>query len=169
MITIGLPGASRARDIVRQFNKHLLNPAMLTLAGRRFWYAAAIHHIGRRSGTRYITPVVADEIDGGYLVPLPYGTAVDWLHNVQAAGHATLDVHGRTVTVTDPEVLTAVDALPLMPATRARLWQLLRMEHFLRLRLQTQTPHRTPPPSGGEPGERPRDERPVATPLQPSP
>ena len=35
---------------VRQFNKHVLNPVMRLAAGRRHWYAAALHHVGRRSG-----------------------------------------------------------------------------------------------------------------------
>ena len=48
------------RDTVRTFNKYLLNPAMLHLAGRRHWYAAVIRHTGRKSGKSYATPVVAD-------------------------------------------------------------------------------------------------------------
>jgi hypothetical protein len=38
------------RDAVRVFNKHVLNPAMMQLAGRKYWYAAVIRHTGRRSG-----------------------------------------------------------------------------------------------------------------------
>ena len=45
-------------DTVRVFNKHLLNPAMLLVAGRKHWYAGVIEHTGRRSGKNYATPVV---------------------------------------------------------------------------------------------------------------
>ena len=69
------------RDAVRTFNKHVLNPAMLLLAGREHWYAAALQHTGRRSGKTYTTPVVADRVVDGVIVPLPYGTGVDWLRN----------------------------------------------------------------------------------------
>jgi hypothetical protein len=43
-------GGAQAWDAVRQVNKRVANPVMLRLAGRRYWYAAAIHHRGRRSG-----------------------------------------------------------------------------------------------------------------------
>lgn len=35
------------RDAVRSFNKHVLNPAMLHLAGRKHSYASVIRHRGR--------------------------------------------------------------------------------------------------------------------------
>ena len=89
------------KNAVRVFNKHVLNPAMLTLAGRKHWYAAVIRHTGRRSGKSYATPVVADRVADGFILPLPYGTGVDWLRNVLAAGSATIVTsapsRGRTV------------------------------------------------------------------------
>ena len=85
-----------ARDRVKQFNKHLLNPVMLLLAGRKHWYASAIEHVGRKSGHAYTTPVVAGRVPGGFVMPLPYGTEVDWLRNVLAAGTATLRSGGVT-------------------------------------------------------------------------
>ncbi|HUH69305.1 MAG TPA: nitroreductase, partial [Mycobacterium sp.] len=57
---------------------------MLRLAGRKHWYASAIRHAGRRSGKQYATPVVADRVADGFVIPLPYGTRVDWLQNVLA-------------------------------------------------------------------------------------
>ncbi len=59
----------RVRDAVRSFNRHVLNPVMLLMAGRRRWYAAAIVHRGRRSGRRYTTPVVAEKVGDGIIVP----------------------------------------------------------------------------------------------------
>jgi hypothetical protein len=46
-------------DVVRVFDKRVLNPAMMMLAGRRRWYASVLRHKGRRSGKEYATPVVA--------------------------------------------------------------------------------------------------------------
>jgi hypothetical protein len=37
-------------DTVRVFNKRVLNPVMLLVAGRKYWYAGVIEHTGRRSG-----------------------------------------------------------------------------------------------------------------------
>ncbi|HEX9177712.1 MAG TPA: hypothetical protein VF874_17100, partial [Mycobacterium sp.] len=45
-------------DAVRQFNKAVLNPAMLRMAGSKHWYASVVHHLGRMSGKPYSTPVV---------------------------------------------------------------------------------------------------------------
>lgn len=63
--------APRRRHFVRTFNKHILNPMMPAVAGRRHWYAAALHHTGRRSGRHYTTPVVAQPVPDGFVIPLP--------------------------------------------------------------------------------------------------
>ena len=53
------------RTLIRTSNKYLLNPLMLRLAGRRFWYASVIRHTGRRSdsaGQRSSGKIVAGTI-----------------------------------------------------------------------------------------------------------
>jgi len=100
----------RVRDSVRNFNKHVLNPAMRPLAGRRHWYASQLEHTGRKSGHHYCTPVVAVKVADGMVVPLPYGTDVDWLRNVLAAGDATITSNGRTYHVVKPKVVDAATA-----------------------------------------------------------
>ncbi len=122
-----------SKDAVRAFNKHILNPVMMLMAGRRYWYAAVIHHTGRRSGRAYATPVVADRVEGGFIIPLPYGTGVDWLRNVQAEGAATLQVKGERYEVVKPEIIDAAAAFPRVPANHARTWQRMRIEHYLEL------------------------------------
>lgn len=84
-------------DAVRIFNKHVLNPLMLNLAGRKHWYASVIRHTGRRSAKIYATPVVADRVPDGFILPLPYGTDVDWLRNLLASGEAALTAVGAGV------------------------------------------------------------------------
>ncbi len=108
----------RVRDSVRSFNKNVLNPAMMALAGRRYWYAAVIAHTGRNSGKPYCTPVVAVKVPDGIIVPLPYGSDVDWLRNVLAAGSATITDNGQTYDVVRPEVVDAASAEPQLPALR---------------------------------------------------
>jgi hypothetical protein len=46
-------------DAVRVFDKRVLNPAMMMVAGRRHWYASVLRHIGHRSGKEDAAPVVA--------------------------------------------------------------------------------------------------------------
>lgn len=90
---------------VRRFNRRYLNPVMLRMAGRRHWYAARLEHVGRTSGRRYATPVVARPLPGGFAVPLPYGVHVDWLRNVQAARGADLQVRGERFVLKAPRVV----------------------------------------------------------------
>ena len=77
-------------------------------------------------------PVVAVPVADDFIVPLPYGQAVDWLRNVQTAGTATLEHQGITYEVSDPQVLDAATALPLVPADIARTWRVFRIEHYVR-------------------------------------
>jgi len=121
------------RNAVRVFNKHVLNPAMLHIAGRKHFYASVIHHTGRNSGRRYSTPVVADRVVDGFLVPLPYGTGVDWLKNVQAQQHCTIEHHGQTVAVGDPVVVDAAVALAQLPPRRRQQLKHFGIAHFLHL------------------------------------
>ncbi|MGA8254611.1 MAG: nitroreductase family deazaflavin-dependent oxidoreductase [Mycobacterium sp.] len=90
----------------------MTNPAEMALAGHRYWYAAVIEHTGRKSGKRYRTPVVALRVGDGILVGLPYGSGVDWLRNVLAAGSATITDKGRSYSVVRPEVIDAAAAEP---------------------------------------------------------
>ncbi|GAA0250385.1 nitroreductase family deazaflavin-dependent oxidoreductase [Saccharothrix mutabilis subsp. mutabilis] len=133
-------GRRSARDRVRAFNRRFLNPLMLSLAGRRHWYAAAIRHVGRRTGREYATPVVAVRVDGRFVIPLPYGTGVDWLRNVQATGRATLDVKGEHYQVVAPRVVDAATALPLLAPARRRVWRLFKIEQYLMVAIEAQTP-----------------------------
>ena len=126
-------GSTTLVDVLRQGNKRVLNPLMLQLAGRRHWYAARVEHVGRRSGRPYATPVVAEPIEGGFAIPLPYGTEVDWLRNVLAAGEATVVLDGVRHEVTQPVVVPTETVLADVPpdwGTRTRIY---RIHHWLRV------------------------------------
>ncbi|WP_396902405.1 nitroreductase family deazaflavin-dependent oxidoreductase [Mycolicibacterium sp.] len=129
---------------IRIFNKYVLNPLMLQLAGRKHWYASVIHHTGRHTGKRYATPVVAERIADGFLVPLPYGTTVDWLRNLRAAGRATITVSGHTHEVDQPQVIEAATAAPLLSARRRRTYARFGVAHYLKVTLADQQSGHTP-------------------------
>ncbi|WIM92876.1 nitroreductase/quinone reductase family protein [Actinoplanes oblitus] len=118
-------------EAVRQFTKRVLNPVMRTMAGRRHWYAAALHHTGRNSGRAYTTPVVAEPVPGGFLIPMPYGSGVDWQRNLRAAGRATIDLHGRRSTLTGFQVIGPDQALPRVRPARRWVWRRLNVKDFL--------------------------------------
>ena len=64
-------GPSRLVRVVMTPLTKMLNPLVAALAGRRhFPMAAQIHHVGRRTGTPYVTSVGARVHDGIVLVPL---------------------------------------------------------------------------------------------------
>jgi len=128
------------RKAARRFNRRVLNPLMLLLAGRRHVDVAVLHHTGRRSGKAYRTPVVAEPIDGGFVVPLPYGADVDWLLNVRAAERATIELHSRTYVIGQPQVIDAAQALPMVSPSRQRAWGRLDTEHYLRVRTEGSRP-----------------------------
>jgi hypothetical protein len=114
---------------------HILNPAMLHLAGRKHFYAGVVRHTGRRSGKRYATPAVVDRVADGFILPLPYGTGVDWLRNVLVAGEATVTVDGRTYNVIEPEIIDAAAALPQLSERRRRAFARFGIDNFVKVRL----------------------------------
>lgn len=134
------PWKSPITDAVRGFNKRVLNPAMMHLAGRRYWYASIIGHTGRRTGRGYQTPVVTEPVADGFVVPLPYGTSVDWLLNVLAEGRATIRAHGRTYQVAEPVVIDAATAASLLSARRRRVFWRFGIDHFLVVKTVTEVP-----------------------------
>ena len=135
------PRGPRARDKIRLLNKRVLNPTMMTLAGRRHFYAAVLRHRGRRSGREYATPVVAVPVAGdAFVVPLPYGEEVDWLKNVLAAGRATMEARGETHEVAEPEVIDAAEAFPLLDERHRRTWRRFGIERFLRAKAVRRDP-----------------------------
>lgn len=125
---------SEVKDAVRTFNKFVLNPAMLLLAGRKWWYAGVIRHTGRRTGKNYATPVLVNSVaDDGFVIPLPYGTEVDWLRNVLAAGKATVTLGGESYEAREPEVIGAAAAAPLLSDRRRREFARFGIGHYLKL------------------------------------
>ncbi len=112
-----------------------LNPVMMRMAGRKHWYAGVIRHAGRRTGKKYATPVVADRVADGFIVPLPYGTGVDWLRNVLAAGRATIQVQGQTYEVVQPTIIDAEAAAPQLSAKRRRAFQRFRIDRYMQVKL----------------------------------
>jgi deazaflavin-dependent oxidoreductase (nitroreductase family) len=121
-------------DNVRVFNKHVLNPMMLRLAGRRYWYASVIEHTGRRSGKHYATPIATEHVPDGFVTPLPYGVGVDWVQNVLADGHATIRAHGQCYRVVQPEIISAEAAAKQLQAERPRIYDLFGVKNYLKMK-----------------------------------
>jgi deazaflavin-dependent oxidoreductase (nitroreductase family) len=67
---------------------------------------AVIHHVGRRSGRPYRTPVVALHAGAGFVVPMTYGRDVDWARNIVRAHGCDLERMGRRMTLRNPRIVT---------------------------------------------------------------
>jgi deazaflavin-dependent oxidoreductase (nitroreductase family) len=119
-------------DPARQVGKYLVNPLVLTFAGRLGPYAV-VRHVGRRSGRAYSTPVWAASLGDDFVVALIIGTEADWFRNVRATGHCTLQLRGISYAVTAPEVIDQAAALHAFPVPIRLVGRLLRMRQFLRL------------------------------------
>jgi deazaflavin-dependent oxidoreductase (nitroreductase family) len=120
-------------DRLARFNRRLFNPVVRTFAGRRGSPVAVVEHRGRRSGRRYLAPVLAFRADGGYAVAVIYGAGSDWVRNVLAAGGCTIDRGGRRVRLTDPRMLDADQGMALVPAVMRPALRLLGVTRVLRL------------------------------------
>ena len=102
-------GGMRFPERLARFNRYVSNPIQRLWAGRLPGYAI-IEHVGRRSGKPYRTPVnaFATSVDGkpGVAVPLAYGPDRDWLKNLKAAGSGKMRRNGKTIGITNPNIVS---------------------------------------------------------------
>jgi deazaflavin-dependent oxidoreductase (nitroreductase family) len=108
----------RALHLIKRYLKYL-RPLSLRFSGRS-GPTATVHHVGRRSGTPYATPVIAHQSHQDVIIPLPYGTEVDWLRNLLAAGQGAVDLKGRSLQVDEPAVVDIEDVMSLLPTWMVR-------------------------------------------------
>jgi len=103
--------------VPRPFRKvgRTVNPFIVPMA-RRVQPLAVIHHVGRRSGRSYETPVLAFPTPGGWVVALVYGDDVQWLRNARGPGGVALTRAGQRHQVSQVRQLDAAAGAPLMPA-----------------------------------------------------
>jgi deazaflavin-dependent oxidoreductase (nitroreductase family) len=99
---------------LRRVNRVFTNPLLGTIA----WIVpplAVVHHVGRKSGRRYRSPVVAFPSASGVVIPMTYGRDVDWARNIVAAGGCELDRMGRRIALTNPRVVDGAAAYRHLP------------------------------------------------------
>jgi deazaflavin-dependent oxidoreductase (nitroreductase family) len=119
--------------ILRPLYKRVFNPRVLRDAARGDTRWGVLHHVGRRSGVAYDTPIDAQLTPEGAVIALVYGASVDWCRNVLAAGGCTLTVSGQDLAFTAPRVVPiSFAAAQLLPA-KAEFWRGIGIEHLLSL------------------------------------
>jgi hypothetical protein len=73
--------------VVVKINRYWIIPIVRCFEGRVLPFML-IHHVGRRGGKTFETPVWAFRNDNHFIIALTYGTAIDWFPNF--AGDRTL-------------------------------------------------------------------------------
>jgi deazaflavin-dependent oxidoreductase (nitroreductase family) len=101
-----------------RFMRHVNRVVTNRLMGTFAWLVpplAVVHHVGRKSGRRYRSPVVAFHDAGAFVIPLTYGRDVDWARNLLHAGGGELERMGRRVTLRNPRIVGTDEAAPHLP------------------------------------------------------
>lgn len=97
---------------------------------------AVIHHVGRRSGKSYATPIIVEPMGSRFVIALTYGPEVDWYRNVRAAGHSRLRWHGKTFNLEQPEPIGREKAPPAFPLPARLILRALNIQHFVHVKRQ---------------------------------
>ncbi len=118
-------------EVIRPFTNRVVNPATRLVAGRLPGFAI-LHQRGRRSGRTHHTPMNVFRSGDAYVFALTYGSHVDWVRNVLAAGGCTMTTRGRRVRLINPELIVDPDRRLVPQPVRAFLG-LLRVTEFLRM------------------------------------
>jgi deazaflavin-dependent oxidoreductase (nitroreductase family) len=124
--------AKTRMSFLRPFTTRLVNPISRRFAG---WLPGfgLLTYTGRKSGRRYRTPLNVFRRGSFYVFALTYGSEVNWVRNVLAAGGCELRIRGRNVRLVEPELL--VDpAGRLMPLPVRLFLRLNRVTEYLRMR-----------------------------------
>ena len=96
---------------------------------------ALLTHVGRKSGRTYHTPINVFRRGDHYVFALTYGSDVQWLKNIFAAGSVEMRTRGRDIRLVEPELIIDPE-LRLMPVPLRIAGRLNRVTEFLRMRAE---------------------------------
>jgi len=117
---------------MRPITTHVVNPVTRRIAGWAPWFGI-IHTVGRKSGKPYAVPMNVFLRDGEWVFALTYGSDVDWVRNVQAAGGCELETRRRRIRLVDPRLVTDRSRRQVPALIRPFLW-IIGVTQFLKLR-----------------------------------
>lgn len=123
-------------DRIRVFNKHVTNKILIHIAGRKFGHFAVLGHAGRKSGSLYRIPIIAEPQGEGFVFALTYGKKVDWYENVMTKGGCSLFWKQQEYLLTNPRLIDSENALTAFPRLVQKALRKNRIEFFLKLDIQ---------------------------------
>ena len=118
--------------VVRPFANRVINPVTRRIAGRLPGFGL-VTHTGRRSGRSYRIPINVFRRGDQFVFALTYGSRVDWVQNVIAAGRCELRVRGRDFQLDHPNLIVDPSA-SLTPLPVRLFLRLLRVREFLMMK-----------------------------------
>jgi deazaflavin-dependent oxidoreductase (nitroreductase family) len=117
----------------RHLAARYVNPVTRHLAGRLPTFGI-LTHTGRKSGSAYRTPINVFRRGGDYYFFLTYGSDVQWVKNVLAAGSCSLKTRGQVVELVEPELVTDPELRPAPRAVRFVEGRIAGVTQYLRMR-----------------------------------
>ncbi len=130
---------------MRRVNRVFTNPLMGTFA----WLVpplAVVHHVGRKSGRPYRTPVVAFRSAAGFVIPMTYGRDVDWARNIVGADRCEIVQMGQRFSLHNPRIVGFKAAEPHLPAIARAALQAADFPGYVVLDLETEKSRHTAKP-----------------------
>jgi deazaflavin-dependent oxidoreductase (nitroreductase family) len=117
------------RPVANRYLNRVTTPLARRLPG-----FAILTHRGRRTGRVYRTPVNVFRRGDDYLFFLTYGSDVQWVKNVLAAGSCSIETRGRIVELVQPELVTDPELRPAPPPVRFIEQRLAGATQYVRMR-----------------------------------
>src|SRR5258705_4749881 len=127
---------------MRPFTKRFVTPLPRLVAGWLPGFGLLLYR-GRTSGRPYQTPMNVFRRREEYVFALTYGSDVQWVKNILAAGECRLVTRGRTVRLIGPRLFHD-PGRSLMPPIVRQLLGLMRVTDFMRIRISTVAPDGPP-------------------------
>jgi deazaflavin-dependent oxidoreductase (nitroreductase family) len=123
-------GAPRTRMAwIRPFTTHVFNRFSRRFAGWMPMFGI-IEHVGRKSGTKYRTPMNVFRHGDGWAFALTYGSDAQWVRNVLASGQCTMTTRREQHELVNPRIVSDARR-SLMPTPVRQFLGLLRVSEFL--------------------------------------
>lgn len=124
----------RFRHLVNRY----VNPVTRPVA-KKLPSFAILTHRGRKTGRNYRTPVNVFRRGNEYFFFLTYGSDVQWVKNVVANGHCSIETRSRVVELIEPRLITDPELRPAPPHVRFAERRIAGVTQYLRMRASPST------------------------------
>lgn len=129
----------RIPSSIRYFNKRYTNRLMIKIAGKTHSPIALIRHIGRKTGIRYDTPIIAQKEAGYFVFALTYGKEVDWYRNIMGSKTGELLWRGKWYSLENPQPLNATHASGMFAQPMRAILRIINLQDYIVMTINDET------------------------------